>query len=328
MTDSTPISTPVASIEVHVGVDVSKARLDVHIDPTGQTRSVDNTPAGIHALLATLKTLNVKLVLIEATGRYERRLAADLLDAAIPVTVVNPRQARDFAKSLGRLAKTDKIDAKALAQFAKLGHHRLAEKTPENLALLDQRVTRRRQVVAMLATEKTRLEQLDDKLAIRTVKRVMRVLDQQREDLDRDIARMIESDDDWRNKAQILDSAPGVGPDTANQLVVDLPELGKLNRQEIAALVGVAPMNCDSGSMRGQRHIKGGRADVRTTLYMAAYNAMRCNPTIKAFADRLKKAGKPFKVVATACMRKLLIILNVMVKTNQHWNPKLFLKTT
>jgi len=223
---------------------------------------------------------------------------------------------------------TDRIDAKVLAQFAKLGHHRLAEKTPEKLALLDQRVTRRRQVVAMLATEKTRLEQLDDKLAIRTVKRVMRVLDQQREDLDRDIARMIESDDDWRNKARILGQRPpGVGPDTANQLVVDLPELGKLNRQEIAALVGVAPMNCDSGSMRGQRHIRGGRADVRTTLDMAAYNAMRCNPTIRTFAERLKKAGKPFKVVATACMRKLLIILNVMIKTNQHWNPELSFKT-
>lgn len=326
MTDSTPASTRAAT-QVHVGVDVSKARLDVHLDPTGQTLSVDNTPAGIRSLLATLETLNVKLVLVEATGRYERRLAADLLDARIPVTVVNPRQARDFAKSLGKLAKTDKIDAKILAQFAKLGHHRLAEKTPENLALLDQRVTRRRQVVAMLAAEKTRLEQLDDKLAIRTIKKVMRVLDQQREDLDRDIARMIESDDDCRNRAQILDSVPGVGPDTANQLVVDLPELGKLNRQEIAALVGVAPMNCDSGSLRGQRHIRGGRADVRTTLYMAAYNAMRCNPTVRAFAERLKKAGKPFKVVATACMRKLLSILNVMIKTNQHWNPELFLKT-
>lgn len=326
MTDSTPASTRAAT-QVHVGVDVSKARLDVHLDPTGQTLSVDNTPAGIRSLLATLETLNVKLVLVEATGRYERRLAADLLDASIPVTVVNPRQARDFAKSLGKLAKTDKIDAKILAQFAKLGHHRLAEKTPENLALLDQRVTRRRQVVAMLAAEKTRLEQLDDKLAIRTIKKVTRVLDQQREDLDRDIARMIESDDDCRNRAQILDSVPGVGPDTANQLVVDLPELGKLNRQEIAALVGVAPMNCDSGSLRGQRHIRGGRADVRTTLYMAAYNAMRCNPTVRAFAERLKKAGKPFKVVATACMRKLLSILNVMIKTNQHWNPELFLKT-
>lgn len=315
-----------APADVYVGIDVSKARLDVHIDPSGQSRSVDNNAAGIQSLLKTLKPLNVKLVLIEATGRYERRLAADLLDAAIAVTVVNPRQARDFAKSLGKLAKTDKIDAQILAAFAKLGHHRLAQKTPAALRLLDERVTRRRQVVQMLATEKTRLEQLTDKMAIQTVKKVMRVLDQQREDLDRDIAKLIESDDDWRNKARILDSAPGVGPNTANQLVADLPELGKLNRQEIAALVGVAPMNCDSGSMRGQRHIKGGRADIRTTLYMAAYNAMKSNPVIRAFAQRLKQAGKPFKVIATACMRKLLIILNVMVKTNQHWNPDLFIQ--
>ena len=326
MTDSTPVPTPVP-IEVHVGVDVSKARLDVYIDPIGRSLSVDNTPAGIRSLLATLKALSVKLVLLEATGRYERRLAGELLDACIPVTVVNPRQARDFAKSLGKLAKTDKIDARVLAAFAKLDHHRLAEKAPEDQELLDQRVTRRRQVVQMLATEKTRLEQLSDKRALASVKKVMRVLDQQREDLDRDIAKLIESDDDWRNKARILDSAPGVGPDTANQLVVDLPELGKLNRQEIAALVGVAPMNCDSGSLRGQRHIRGGRADIRTTLYMAAYNAMRCNPAIHAFAERLKRAGKPFKVVATACMRKLLTILNLMIKNNQHWNPQLFLKT-
>jgi transposase len=311
-----------------VGIDVSKACLDVYLDPLGQHLSLDNTPAGIRSLLQTLGGLNVRLVLLEATGRYERRLAADLLEAAIPVTVVNPRQARDFAKSLGKLAKTDRIDAQVLAQFARLGHHRLAEKTPEHRALLDQRVTRRRQVVAMLATEKTRREQLTDKLALQTVQKVMRVLEQQREDLDRDIARLIESDEEWRNKSQILDSAPGIGPDTAHQLVVDLPELGTLNREQIAALVGVAPMNCDSGASRGQRHIRGGRADVRTTLYMAAYNAMRCNPLIKAFADRLKQAGKPFKVVVTACMRKLLTILNVMVRTNQHWNPKSVPSTT
>jgi transposase len=312
-----------ASIPVHVGVDVSKARLDVHIDPTGQTLSVDNTPDGVQSLLSTLKTLDVRLVLVEATGRYERRLAADLLDAAIPVAVVNPRQARDFARALGQLAKTDTIDAKVLAAFAKLGHHRLAEKTSDARDRLEQRVTRRRQVVAMLAAEKTRLEQLTDKRALASVRKVMRVLEQEREDLDRDIARLIESDDDWRNKARILDGVPGVGPDTAHRLVADLPELGELNRQEIAKLAGLAPMNCDSGSTRGQRRIRGGRADVRTTLYMAAFNAMRCNPAIHAFAERLKKAGKPFKVVATACMRKLLIILNAMVKTNRHWNPRL-----
>lgn len=316
------------SIPVHVGVDVSKARLDVHIDPTGQTLSVDNTPDGVQSLLSTLRTLNVQLVLVEATGRYERRLAADLLDAALPVAVVNPRQARDFAKALGKLAKTDRIDAKALAAFAKLGHHRRAEKTPARRDFLEQRVTRRRQVVAMLAAEKTRREQLTDPRTLASVQKVMRTLEQEREDLDRDLAQLIESDDDWRGKARLLDGVPGVGPDTACQLVADLPELGKLNRQAIAKLAGLAPMNCDSGPRRGQRHIQGGRADVRTTLYMAAFNAMRVNPAIHAFAQRLKKAGKPFKVVATACMRKLLTILNAMLKANQHWNPQLFLKTT
>lgn len=321
-------SPPAASPEVYVGVDVSKARLDVFVDLTGHRLAVENTPAGVRRVVDLLRSLPVKLVLLEATGRYHRRLAADLLDSGIPVAVVNPRQARDFAKALGKLAKTDRIDAEVLAAFARLGHHRRAEKQPAALDELDQRVTRRRQVVQMLATEKARLEHLTDKLAVRTINKVVRVLEQQREDLDRDIAALIEADDDWRNKSRILDSAPGVGPDTANQLVVDLPELGTLNRQQIAALAGVAPVNCDSGTLRGQRHIQGGRAGVRATLYMAAFSAMRCNPVIKAFAERLKAAGKAFKVVATACMRKLLTILNVMVKNNQHWNPDLAVKTT
>jgi transposase len=318
---------PAASPDVvYVGVDVSKARLDVHVDPTGQVLAADNDPAGIRRLVDLLRAMPVGLVLLEATGRYERRLAAELLDAGLPVTVVNPRQARDFARALGKLAKTDKIDARVLAAFARLGHHRRAEKTPEARDLLDQRVTRRRQVVQTLASEKVRLGQLTDKAAARTVDKVVRVLERQRDDLDRGIAALIEADDDWRNRRDILDSAPGVGPDTASQLVADLPELGKLNRQQVAALVGVAPVNCDSGTLRGQRHVRGGRADVRTTLYMAAFSAMRCNPTIKAFADRLKAAGKPFKVVATACMRKLLTILNVMVKNNRHWDPQLAAK--
>ena len=324
----TSAGAPQTTPDVFVGIDVSKARLDVYLDPTSQTLALDNTPAGIAKLIGLLKTQNVRRVLLEATGRYHRRLAADLLDADLPVVIVNPRQARDFAKALGKVAKTDKIDATVLAAFARLNHHRLAQKVSEAADQLDQRVTRRRQLVAMIAIEKTRLEHLTDKLAVRSINKVLRLLDQQRQDLDRDIARLIESDDDWRNTAQILDSVPGIGTDTAHQLVTDLPELGKLNRQEIAALVGVAPMNCDSGTSRGQRHIRGGRADVRTTLYMAAFNAMRCNPTLKAFADRLKAAGKPFKLIATACMRKLLTIINVMVKTNQHWNPKFIASPT
>jgi len=324
----TPVPAPAAPADpCFVGIDVSKARLDLYVDPTGQTLAVENTPDGIRRVIDLLRALPVRRILIEATGRYHRRLAADLLDAGLPVVVVNPRHARDFARALGKLAKTDRLDARVLAAFARLDHHRLAAPPPAGLDALDQRVTRRRQVVRMLAAERARLEGLTDKLAVRTVHKVVRVLEQQREDLDRDIAERIAADDDWRDRSAILDSAPGVGRDTANQLVVDLPELGTLNRQRIGALVGVVPFNCDSGTLRGQRHCRGGRADARTTLYMAAFNAMRCNPVIKAFADRLKAAGKPFKVVATACMRKLLTILNVMLKTNQHWNPDLAAKT-
>jgi transposase len=303
------------------GIDVSKARLDVFVDPIGVTLSCDNAPAGITQIIELLRRHNVRLVLIEATGRYERRLAADLLEAGIAVTVVNPRQARDFAKAIGRLAKTDRIDAATLAAFARLGCHRLAERTPEHRRQLDELVTRRRQLVQMLAQEKVRKHQLTDARALRSVAKITRLLEQQREDLDRLIAQLIEQDDDWHNTSRILDSVPGIGPDTAHQLTVELPELGKLNRQEIAALVGLAPYNCDSGSsVRGPRHIRGGRKHCRATLYMAAFNAIRFSPKLRAFHDKLKAAGKPYKLILTACMRKLLTILNVMVKNNTHWD--------
>lgn len=305
---------------VYVGIDVSKARLDVCLLPAGQAAAFDNNPAGIRQLVALLKQQpQVTRCLLEATGRYERRCAADLLEAGFAVAVVNPRQARDFARSLGRLAKTDTIDAATLAEFAKLDHIRLSEKTPENRAILDDLITRRRQVTQMLATEKTRREGLRYKKALASIDKVIRLLDQQREDLDRQIAELIESDDDWKNRRDLLASVPGVGNTTASQLVADLPELGKLNRQQIAALVGVAPLNRDSGTMRGHRSIFGGRADVRSGLYMATISAMRFNPIIKPFAERLLAAGKAFKVAMIACMRKLVTILNMMVKNNEHW---------
>jgi transposase len=310
-----------ASVEpVYVGIDVAKAKLDVCLLPSGQTRVVDNDTAGIQQLIALLgQQPRVVRCLLEATGRYERRCAADLMEAGFPVTVVNPRQARDFARSLGKLAKTDRIDAATLAQFAKLEHLRLSEKTPENQALLEDLLTRRRQVTGMLATEKTRRGGLLHQTVVASVDKVIRLLERQREDLDRQIARLIESDDDWKNRRDLLASVPGVGQTTANQLVAALPELGKLNRQQIAALVGVAPVNRDSGTMRGRRTVFGGRAEVRTGLYMATISAMRCNPIIKPFAQRLLACGKAFKVAAIACMRKLVTILNVMVKNNEHW---------
>jgi transposase len=198
----------------------------------------------------------------------------------------------------------------------------LCEKQPQNRALLGDLVTRRRQVTAMLASEKVRAQVPQDTGTRAMIAKVVRLLDQQREDLDRRIAALIESDDDWKNKRDLLSSMPGVGDNTASQLVADLPELGKLNRQQIAALVGVAPLNRDSGTMRGRRTIFGGRATVRAALYMAAFSAMRFNDVIRRFADRLRSAGKPFKVIVVACMRKLLTILNVMIRENQSWNPR------
>jgi transposase len=308
---------------VHVGIDVAKTKLDVCILPGSQTLTVNNDDDGIARIIALLKQHPVQLVLLEATGRYERRVASELLDAGFKVTVVNPRQARDFARALGKLAKTDRIDAATLAEFAKLGHARICEKQPENRVLLDDLVTRRRQVTQMLAMEKTRQQIPQDKQTRAMIAKVIRLLDQQREDLDRRIAQLIESDDDWRNKRDLLSSVPGVGAITASQLVADLPELGKLNRQQIAALVGVAPINRDSGSMRGKRAIFGGRAAVRHALYMAAFSATKFNPVIKRFAERLRAAGKPFKVIVIAAMRKLLTILNIILKENRPWEPKL-----
>jgi transposase len=305
---------------VYVGIDVSKAKLDVCLSPSGQTSVFSNDVSGVSQLITLLRQQpQVMRCLLEATGRYERRAAADLMEAGFHVAVVNPRQARDFARSLGRLAKTDTIDASTLAEFAKLGHVRFSEKTPDNQAVLEDLITRRRQLTQMLASEKTRREGLTHKLTRASVDQVIRLLDQQREDLDRAIAKLIESDDDWKNRRELLASVPGVGNATASQLIANLPELGKLNRQQIAALVGVAPLNRDSGMMRGRRSIFGGRADVRKGLYMATVSAMRCNPIIRSFAERLIAAGKAFKVAMIACMRKLVTILNIMVKNNEQW---------
>ena len=314
---------PASDTPVDVGIDVAKATLEVYLLPGGQTLSVANDDDGIARIVTLLRQHPVARVLLEATGRYERRVAAALLEAGFDVAVVNPRQARDFARALGKLAKTDKIDARTLAEFARLGHVRSCEKQPENRILLDDLVTRRRQVTQMIAMEKTRAQIPQDKRTRAMIARVIRVLEQQREDLDRRIAELIESDDDWRNKRDLLSSVPGVGEVTASQLVADLPELGKLNRQQIAALVGVAPINRDSGTMRGKRTIFGGRTSVRCALYMAAFCAMKFNPVIKKFAERLRAAGKPFKVTVIAAMRKLLTILNVMLKENRPWDPKL-----
>lgn len=303
-----------------VGIDVSKAQLDCFIDPPPPSGSpslrLANDPGAVAQLVAMLRPLGVRLVLIEATGRYHRRLAADLLEAQIPVAVVNPQRAREFARATGKLEKSDRIDAQVLAGFARATDHHACQKAPQNQAQLDDLVSRRRGLVQMRIAEKNRQHDQLPQLARSQCRQMLRLIEQQIEDLDRAIARMIDSDDDWRNKSELICSVPGVSQTTAHQLIADLPELGKLNRGKIAKLVGVAPLSCDSGRHQGQRRIQGGRGAVRTALYMAAFNAMRYCTRFRLWADQLARRGKPFKVIVTACMRKLLITLNRMVHEN------------
>jgi transposase len=305
------------------GVDVSKTQLDLFVDGVGQRLQVANDDAGVARLVATLRGHQVRLAVIEATGRHHRRVAAALLQAGLNAAVVNPQQARAFARAAGKLEKTDRIDAELLAGFGRAMNPRVAVKTPQNQTLLCDLVSRRRALVQMRIAEANRGHDPLPKLAATQSRRLLRLIEQQVEDLDREIARLIEADDDWRGKAQVIDSVPGIGPDTANQLVVELPELGKLNRQEIAKLAGLAPLNCDSGQHRGQRRIRGGRVSVRTCLYMAAFNARQKCERFGRYFQGLLARGKRYQVAMTACMRKLLVVLNQMVKTKTHWNQPL-----
>jgi transposase len=310
-----------------VGIDVSKKTLDVFVDSLDQRFVLDNRDDAIAGLIDRLGAAAVGLVIIEATGRYHRRLAAMLLMAGIPTSVVNPQRVREFARALGKLEKSDRIDAAVLAAFGRSIHPRSDPLPRENQALLSDLVSRRRSLVQLRVAETNRAHDDLPRLAARQSRQLLRLLEQQIEDLDRAIAQHIQADDDWHNKSQIIDSVPGIGPDSANQLVVDLPELGKLNRQQIAKLVGLAPLNRDSGAFRGQRTIGGGRRDVRTTLYMLAHNAVLHCPRFKQYFVNLCLRGKKHKVAMVACMRKLLVTLNQMIKTNTHWNQHPMLKT-
>ena len=277
--------------------------------------------AGLSKLRAELAPLGSCLIVLEASGGYERQLAAELVAAGHHVAVVNPRQVRDFASGLGKLAKTDSIDARVLARFAEVVQPRPLAKLPEKQTELDALVTRRRQLIELRTMEKNRFGQAHCKLARKSITHILDAIRKQLKDLDRTILKLIESNDDWRQLAALVESVPGVGKVTSATLVAELPELGQLDRQAIAALVGLAPYNNDSGPRTGTRSIRGGRATVRCVLYMAALSAMRHNPMLKAFAIRLKKLGKPAKVVITACMRKLLTLLNTLVRTRTPWNP-------
>jgi len=311
------------SADVHVGIDVAKDRLDAALEPGGEAWQVTNHEAGIAALVERLQELEPATVILEATGGYELPLVGALLGARLPATVVNPRQVRDFARATGQLAKTDAIDARVLARFGAAVRPEPREVPDEATRELAALVGRRRQLIEMLIAEKNRL-----RLAARPVRRDIqqhiRWLERRLSDLDGDLSRQVRSSPQWREQDDLLQSVPGVGPISSVTLLAQLPELGRLNRKEIAALVGVAPLNRDSGTLRGRRRVWGGRAHVRAALYMATLTATRCNPAIRAFYERLVAAGKPKKVALVACMRRLLTALNAISRDRATWEPLAF----
>lgn len=323
MTADTP-QTP--TVTCHAGLDVAKPTVDVHLLPEGRAASFPNTTAGFARLRRFLPAPGTVRLVLEATGAYHRALVADLLEAGHLVAVVNPRQARDFARGLGHRAKTDRIDAAVLARFAQAVPCRPAVPESPSQVELRELVARRRQLVELRTAEKNREEAATSVKVKRSLRRVQKVLQDQIAQLDEALETLLADDDQWTHKGALLTSVPGVGTVTATSLLAELPELGELSRQQISALVGVAPFARESGAWSGKRSIAGGRATVRAALYMAALTARNCNPVIKRFAKRLEAAGKPFKVVITACMRKLLVILNTMLKTNHPWNPCLDLE--
>jgi transposase len=306
------------SQETFVGIDVSKAQLDVAIHLQDGAHDFQNDSKGISKLVAFLQTLAPTLVVLEATGGYEMPAACAVAAAQIPVAVVNPRQTRDFAKSTGRLAKTDAIDAAVLAHFAYAVRPAVRPLPDGDARELQALVARRQQLQDMMTAEKNRLGTAPK--AIRAgVAQHIAWLEKQVKAMDDELDRMIRSIPIWREKDEVLRSACGIGKKTSSKFLADLPELGTLNRGQIAALVGVAPFNRDSGGLRGERHIWGGRADVRCALYMATLAAIRYNPVIAEFFQRLKANGKKPKVALIACMRKLLTILNAMLKNMTPW---------
>lgn len=309
------------SITSFVGIDIAKRSLDVCILPEGKQLSLPYDTAGLKQLFSWLPDAGSCLIVVEATGGYQRRVVAQLADAGHWVAVVNPRQVRDFAKGLGILAKTDRLDAQVIARFGQHVRPRTLAKTHEKQDELAQLVTRRRQLIELRTAENNRMETLVSKPVRRSVQQVVDLLNKQIKRIEKEILALLESDDEWKDKGEIIQSTPGIGPVATATLLAELPELGLLNRQEISALAGLAPYNRDSGRFHGKRSIWGGRASVRSVLYMAALTARRCNPVIRSFAQRLEAQGKPYKVIMTACMRKLLVILNTLVKTNSPWNP-------
>lgn len=307
-----------------VGIDVAKAELVVAVHPDGACWTVPNDERGVRTLVDRLREALPTLIVLEATGGYELLSVAGLAAAELPVVIVNPRQVRDFARATGQLAKTDRLDADILARFAAQVRPAIRPLPSAAAQELDAQLTRRRQLLEMLGAERNRLGQVfgQGKRAVRkSLKAHIAYLERELRLADTDLTDAVRRSPVWREQDDLLQSVPGVGPVLSHTLLADLPELGRLSRREIAKLVGVAPLSRDSGTYRGRRFVQGGRATVRGVLYMGALVAARWNPVIRAFYQRLVAVGKPKKVVLVACMRKLLTILNVMVRTRTRWAP-------
>ena len=306
----------------YVGIDVSKGRLDVAIGEQGQFWNVANDEKGIAQLVERMKEVHPELIVLESTGGLELPVMTELYACKIPVALVNPGRVREFARSIGLLAKTDKLDARLLARFAEAVRPQVTHLPDEQEQHLIALVTRRRQLIEMLVAEQNRLNTV--RLSMReNLEEHITWLRQALKDLDQEIQEFIQQSPVWKDKQDLLQSVPGVGPVTACTLLAELPELGSLDRKRIAALVGVAPFNDDSGHRRGKRRVKGGRSSVRNVLYMAALSASKFNPILNHFYQSMIKRGKEKKVALIACMRKLLTFLNAILRDQKQWNPSL-----
>ena len=308
-------------MEHFVGIDVAKDRLDVHLRPSAESFTVTRDGEGLGQLVDRLHRLAPRLVVMEATGGYETLVASAVAAAHLPLAVVNPRQIRDFARATGKLAKTDAIDAAAIAHFAEAIRPPARPIAEPEAQALGELVARRRQVIEMIVAERNRRRRATQRRVVRAIDRHLELLQGELCELDADIDGAIRGSPAWQADADLLASVPGIGPVTLRTLIAELPELGRLDRRKIAALVGVAPINRDSGAMRGRRSIAGGRPAVRTALFMAALVASRKNPIIAPYYAKLRAAGKTGKQALTACIRKLVVILNAILRDRKPWQP-------
>ena len=306
-----------------IGIDVAKQYFDLHILKTGKDQRMENSTDGIRKCVAVCNKIRPELIVMEATGGYEMTLAVTLQTEGFAVAVVNPRRIRDFAKAAGQIAKTDRLDARIIAQFAATMEPVPTEQFSERMQKLKALVARRSQLVGVHTAESNRLEHADSKEIRRSIVAVLKFTEGQLKTINRQIAELIENMPRLRQRTEILNSVPGIGPTTANMLVTELPELGRLNRRQIAALVGVAPMARDSGTFRGRRMTGGGRKKIRSRLFMPTLVAVRHNPILRAYYNKLLSREKCKMVALVAVMRKLICILNTMTRNNQKWNPNL-----